>query len=191
MEKKKKKSSPYQPYSQLLGNHFYGICRPLWKNRLPKASICQYFTKFRFSLLFLVLNCGHTCPQTNVNRKGPGKPHKLSKWPWGISSSGMLSLPTRKGILEDKFKLVLWKPINLQHLLDDVLTSAVTSIPFIPTPKQPANPTSQLQMQWILDSIRVKKQSRSCLQYSSGTLQVYDVTLSVSLLLSREAWTSI
>lgn len=115
---KKKKSSPYQPYSQLLGNHFYGICRPLWKNRLPKASICQYFTKFRFSLLFLVLNCGHTCPQTNVNRKGPGKPHKLSKWPWGISSSGMLSLPTRKGILEDKFKLVLWKPINLQHLLD-------------------------------------------------------------------------
>lgn len=72
-----------------------------------------------------------------------------------------------------------------------VLTSAVTSIPFIPTPKQPANPTSQLQMQWILDSVRVKNQSRSCLQYSSGTLQVYDVTLSVSLLLSREAWTSI
>lgn len=66
-----------------------------------------------------------------------------------------------------------------------VLTSAVTSIPFIPTPKQPANPTSQLQMQWILDSVRVKNQSRSCLQYSSGTLQVDDVTLSVSAALKR------
>lgn len=104
-----------------------------------------------------MLNWSHICPHRNVNRKGPGKPLAL-RVTLDISTSGTFSLLTGKEILEVIFKLVSWKHINLQHLLDDEF---ISNIPFIPIPKKPAKPTSQLQMQWILDSIRVKHQS-SC-----------------------------
>lgn len=102
----------------------------------------------------------------------------------------MLSSHGRKGILENIFSLVLWKPIDIQHILDE-LTSVVTNIQFTPTPEKSGNPTSSHTCRcngfWILFGQKNPKQL-CCPRYLNGTLQVcnsitpsYTISLSAAL----------
>ena len=120
--------------------------------------------------------------------RGPGKPNKISKWLWDISTSGMPSLLTRRVILENIFNLVLWKPIDLQHLLDKS-TSVVTNIQDTPSTEKTANPTSSHSCRcngfWTLSGYKTKAVVLSTI-FERDTESVWRYTISLSAAWKRK-----